>query len=70
MDGIMNKVTVRYDMQVSTDITMAEKDIVFYLLSNDEKIQAIKFIRQQYELSLLNAKRIVESIAEGRITLS
>lgn len=51
---------VKYDEQT---VTQAEYDLVKALFNKSMKVEAIKFIRNQYNLGLLEAKLVCEAIA-------
>ena len=56
-----NRVEVSYPMrEAQQTITKAEYDLVVFL--SDNKVRAIKFIRDQYSLGLYEAKQIVDTI--------
>ena len=62
-----NKIQVRYAVRYDTlGVTHAEYDLVYtlYHLSEPQKVNAIKFIRQQYNISLKEAKDVCDAIAE------
>lgn len=62
-----NKVNVRYAVQYSMqEVTTAEYDLVYamYHFREPQKVQAIKFIRQQYGIGLKEAKDVCDAIGE------
>ena len=56
----MNKVTVTIQVTKSFEIAKAERNLVLDLVN--DKIKAIKFIRAQYDLPLIEAKRICGAV--------
>ena len=62
-----NKIQVRYAVQYATqEVTHAEYELVhaLYHLREPLKVQAIKFIRQQYNIGLKEAKDACDAIGE------
>ena len=55
-----NKVTVTIKVTKDFEITKAERNLVLDLVN--DKFKAIKFIRAQYDLPLIEAKRICEAV--------
>lgn len=49
------------------EITTAEEELIKDLFYADKKVCAIKFLKKQYELSLYEAKHMVDAI-NGRYT--
>ena len=62
-EEIMEKVTVTIQVTKSFEITKAEQQLILDLVN--DKIKAIKFIRAQYGLPLIEAKRICGAIWEA-----
>ena len=62
-EEIMEKVTVTIQVIKSFEITKAEQQLILDLVN--DKIKAIKFIRAQYGLPLIEAKRICGAIWEA-----
>lgn len=63
----MAKITVKYAaVYKEQQVTPAEFDLVYSLYGMAEKIKAIKFIRQQYQLSLKEAKDVCDAIGENQ----
>jgi ribosomal protein L7/L12 len=59
------KVRVQYAVRYATlEVTNAEYDLVYalYNLTVPQKVQAIKFIRQQYGIGLKEAKDVCDAI--------
>ena len=59
------KLHVRYAVQYATqEVTTAEYELVhaLYHLHEPQKVQAVKFIRAQYSLSLREAKDVCDAI--------
>lgn len=56
----MEKVTVTVQVSKSFEITQAEQQLILDLVN--DKFKAIKFIRAQYDLPLIEAKRICEAV--------
>lgn len=46
------------------DITIAERDLINLMQSINKKVEAIKFIRQQYSTGLKEAKDLVDAVCE------
>ena len=62
-----NKIQVRYAVQYATqEVTQAEYDLVYAMFHfrEPQKVQAIKFIRQQYGIGLKEAKVVCDAISE------
>ena len=59
-ESIMEKVTVSIKVTKSFEITKAEQELILDLVN--DKFKAIKFIRAQYDLPLIEAKRICEAV--------
>ena len=63
-----NKIQVRYAVQYATqEVTQAEYGLVhaLYHLREPQKVQAIKFIRQQYGIGVKEAKDVCDAIGEA-----
>ena len=56
----MNKVTVTVQVSKSFEVTQAEQQLILDLVN--DKVKAIKFIRAQYDLPLIEAKRICGAV--------
>ena len=59
-ESIMEKITVTIQVTKSFEVTKAEQQLILDLVN--DKIKAIKFIRAQYDLPLIEAKRICEAV--------
>ena len=59
----MEKVTVTIQVTKYFEITKAERNLVLDLVN--DKFKAIKFIRAQYDLPLIEAKRICGAVWEA-----
>ena len=59
-ESVMEKVTVTIQVTKSFEITKAERNLVLDLMN--DKFKAIKFIRAQHDLPLIEAKRICEAV--------
>ena len=59
-ESVMEKITVTIQVSKSFEITKAERNLVLDLVN--DKFKAIKFIRAQYDLPLIEANRICESV--------
>ena len=62
-ESIMEKVTVTIKVSKSFEITEAEQQLILDLVN--DKVKAIKFIRAQYDLPLIEAKRLCEAVWES-----
>lgn len=61
----MNKTTITYFTKpITFDITTAEYDLIHSLYYTNQKVTAIKFLRNQYQLSLLESKSICDVIGD------
>lgn len=56
----MEKVTVTIQVSKSFEITKSERNLILDLVN--DKFKAIKFIRAQYDLPLIEAKRICGAV--------
>ena len=59
----MEKITVTIQVTKSFEITKSERNLITDL-SEGKRITAIKFIRAQYDLPLIEAKRICGAVWE------
>lgn len=61
----MRSITVAYPIaqQAFASVTVAEYDLIYSLYSQERKILAIKFLRQQYGYELRMSKDICDAIA-------
>jgi ribosomal protein L7/L12 len=67
----MNKVRVPFVRTVSVqEVTAAEYDLVhsLYNIATPRKVEAIKFIRHQYNLGLADAKHVCDAIGAKTLT--
>ena len=60
-ESIMEKITVTIQVTKSFEITRVERNLIADL-SEGKRITTIKFIRAQYDLPLIEAKRICEAV--------
>ena len=56
----MEKITVTIQVTKLFEITKSEQQLILDLVN--DKFKAIKFIRAQYDLPLIEAKRICEAV--------
>ena len=59
----MEKVTVAIQVTKSFEITKAEQQLILDLMN--DKFNAVGFIRAQYDLPLIEAKRLCEAVWES-----
>ena len=66
----MNKTKVRFPTYTEFEVTTAEFDLIHSMYYMSQKVTAIKFLRNQYSLSLLEAKNICDVIGDTSRTAS
>ena len=62
-ESIMEKVTVTIQVTKSFEITKADQQLILDLMN--DKFKAIKFIRAQHDLPLIEAKRLCKVVWEA-----